>query len=67
MEKIAAKILDMLDDVRYNRYDIDYIGWQLIYQSPPHMRKRVAFLAESISHYHNETAKAEENEQYTLF
>jgi hypothetical protein len=48
MERLATRILGMLDDVRWTVHDIEYLGWQLVYQSPKPMQKRLAILADSI-------------------
>jgi hypothetical protein len=48
MERVAAKILTMLDDVRWTVNDIEYLGWQMVYQSPKPMQKRLAVLADSM-------------------
>lgn len=54
MERIAQKILAMLDDVRWTVRDLDYLGWQLVYQSPKPMRKRIVILAEAITFHHEQ-------------
>lgn len=66
IERLATKILAMIDDVRMTRQDIDYLAWQLVYQSPRPMRKRILILAESIT-YHHEQEQAAADEPYTLF
>lgn len=66
IERLATKILGLIDDVRMTRQDIDYLAWQIVYQSPKPMRKRVLILAESIT-YHHEQEQAAADEQYTLF
>ena len=68
MERIAQKILAMLDDIRWTNRDLDYLGWQLVYQSPRPMRKRILILAEAITfHHEQELAEAGKYEQDTLF
>lgn len=66
IERIATKILAMIDDVRMTTHDIDYLGWQIVYQSPKPMRKRIAILADAITHYLN-TPEENDNDQYHLF
>ena len=58
MERVAAKILAAIDDVRWTIHDIEYLGWQLVYQSPKPMQKRLAVLADSIM-----TSQAKMDEQ----
>lgn len=68
MERIAQKILAMLDDVRWTNRDLDYLGWQLVYQSPRPMRKRILILAEAITfHHQQELAEVQGYEQDSLF
>ena len=52
MERLALKILDLLDDVRLTTHDIDYLAWQLIYQAPKPMQKRLVILADAILFHH---------------
>lgn len=66
MEKIALKILALLDDVRLTAQDIDYLAWQLVYQAPRPMQKRLIILADAILHHHH-TIKEQDNDQYTIF
>jgi hypothetical protein len=54
MERLATKILGLLDDVRLTTHDIDYLAWQLIYQAPKPMQKRLVILADAILHHHHE-------------
>lgn len=68
MERIAQKILTMLDDVRWTVRDLDYLGWQLVYQSPKPMRKRIVILAEAITfHHQQQLAEDGKYEQDALF
>ena len=68
MERIAQKILAMLDDVRWTNRDLDYLGWQLVYQSPRPMRKRILILAEAITfHHQQELSEVHGYEQDSLF
>jgi hypothetical protein len=53
MEKLATKILALLDDLRLTTQDIDYLAWQLIYQAPKPMQKRLVILADAILHHHS--------------
>lgn len=48
MERLAAKILALIDDVRYTYRDMDYLAWQIVQQSPRPMIKRVRYLAQAI-------------------
>lgn len=66
MERLATKILTLIDDVRMTTYDLDYLAWQLVYQSPKPMQKRLLILADAIIHHHH-TIKEENDGQYTLF
>lgn len=66
MEKIALRILALLDDVRLTTKDIDYLAWQLVYQAPKPMQKRLIILADAILHHHH-TIKEQDDDQYTLF
>jgi len=50
MDRVATKILALIDDVRLTVNDIEYLGWQLVYQSPKPMQKRLAVLADSMIH-----------------
>lgn len=54
MEKLATKILALLDDLRLTTQDIDYLAWQLIYQAPKPMQKRLVILADAILHHHSQ-------------
>jgi hypothetical protein len=54
MEKMAMKILSMIDSVRYTVRDIDALAWYLVYNSDKPMRRRLLILADAIVHYHNE-------------
>lgn len=54
MERLATKILGLLDDVRLTTHDIDYLAWQLIYQAPKPMQKRLVILADAILHHHSQ-------------
>lgn len=67
MEKIALRILDILSDVRLTVKDIDYLAWQLIYQSPKSMQKRLLILADAIQVHHHQIMEEDNNDQYTLF
>ena len=67
MEKLAAKILTMIDDLRLNTHDLDYLGWQLVYQSPKSMRKRIAILADAITYHINNEQQEEVHGQDALF
>ena len=67
MEKLALKILDLLDDVRYTVRDLDYLAWQLVYQAPKPMQKRLVILADAIIHHHHEIQEQDDDNQYTLF
>lgn len=68
IERVASKILDMLDNVRWTTHDLDYLAWQLVYQSSRPMRKRIVILAEAITfHHQQELAEAQCYEQDTLF
>lgn len=68
MERIAQKILAMLDDIRWTNRDLDYLGWQLVYQSPRPMRKRILILAEAITFHHQQELEDDKHyEQHTLF
>jgi len=53
MEKVASKILGILSDVRFTTQDLDYLAWQLVYQAPKPMQKRLLILADSIIHHHS--------------
>lgn len=63
MEKIAMKILALLDDVRYTKQDVDYLAWQLIYQAPKPMQKRLVILADAIL-IHNHQMQEQDNDNY---
>lgn len=52
MDKLATKILGLLADVRMTTQDIDYLAWQLIYQAPKPMQKRLVILADALLHHH---------------
>ena len=65
MEKIADKILDLIDDVRWTKHELDYLAWTLINQSPAPLRRRVQYLGERLIHHHNTTE--EHHEQDRLF
>jgi hypothetical protein len=68
MERIAQKILTMLDDVRWTHRDLDYLGWQLVHLSHKPMRKRLLIIAEAITFHHNEELREDAHyEQDTLF
>ena len=67
MEKLALKILDLLDDVRYTVRDLAYLAWQLVYQAPKPMQKRLVILADAIIHHHHEIQEQDDDNQYTLF
>ena len=67
MEKIALKILALLDDVRLTTRDLDYLAWQLVYQAPRPMQKRLIILADAILFHHNDIIKEQNDDQYTLF
>lgn len=54
MERLATKILGLLDDIRLTNHDIDYLAWQLIYQAPKPMQKRLVILADAILHHHSQ-------------
>lgn len=54
MERLATRILGLLDDIRLTHQDIDYLAWQLIYQAPKPMQKRLIILADAIIFHHNE-------------
>lgn len=66
IERVATKILTMIDDVRWSRHELDYLAWQLVYQSPKPMRKRIAILADAIT-FHINNDSEEINNDYTLF
>lgn len=67
MEKLALKILGLLDDVRYTTRDLDYLAWQLVYQAPKPMQKRLVILADAILFHHNDIKEQANDDQYTLF
>jgi len=54
MERLATKMLALLDDIRLTHQDIDYLAWQLIYQAPKPMQKRLLILADAIIHHHSQ-------------
>jgi hypothetical protein len=60
MERVANKILSMLDDVRWSPHDIEYLAWQMVYQSPKSMQKRLAVLADGLM---QSQAKMDEQEE----
>jgi hypothetical protein len=66
MERTASKMLDLMSDVRLTNHDINYLGWQLVYQSNRVMLKRILILADSINFYNNEIQETEDG-QYALF
>ena len=66
MERMAMKILDLLDDVRMTKPDLDYLAWHLVYQAPKPMQRRLVILADAILH-HNYTITEDNDDQYTLF
>jgi hypothetical protein len=66
MERLARKIIDMLDDVRMTKNDLDYLAWHLIWQAPKPMQKRMVFLADAIIR-HNYEIEETNDDQYTLF
>lgn len=66
MERIAQKIIALIDDVRWSSHDIDYLAWQIVSLSPKPMLRRVVYLAEAII-FHNQQMQEEHNDQYTLF
>ena len=67
MERLAQKILTMLDDVRWTNRDIDYLGWQIVYQSPRPMRRRIAILADAITFHINNDNEDNDYGADTLF
>lgn len=54
MEKVALKILGILSDVRFTTQDLDYLAWQLVYQAPKPMQKRLLIIADGIIHHHSQ-------------
>lgn len=66
MERIAKRILDMLDDVRLTKNDLDYLAWHLVYHAPKPMQRRLVILADAIIH-HNYTITEENDNDDTLF
>jgi hypothetical protein len=59
MEKVATKILGILSDLRFTHQDIDYLAWQMIYQAPKPMQKRLLILADALIFHH---AQQKEND-----
>jgi hypothetical protein len=58
MERLALKILALLNDLHITNADLDNLGWQLVYQSNKPMRKRLVILADAILfHHYQETAR----------
>lgn len=53
MEKVATKILGILADVRFTTQDLDYLAWQLVYQAPKPLQKRLLIIADGIIHHHS--------------
>lgn len=66
IERVATKILTMIDDVRWSRHELDYLAWQIVSQSSKPMRRRIAILADAIT-YHINNDDEETNNDYTLF
>lgn len=67
MERLATKILALIDDVRWSRHDIDYLAWQIVYQSPRGIRKRVAILADAITFHVNNDKEDNDYGADTIF
>ncbi len=67
MERLATKILTIIDDVRWSRQDIDYLAWQIVYQSPRAIRKRIAILADAITFYINNDEEEASDGTDTIF
>jgi len=59
MEKLATKILGMIDDIRITHQDIDYLAWQMIYQAPKPMQKRLLILADALIFHHSQQKENE--------
>jgi hypothetical protein len=67
MERLATKILTLIDDIRWSRHDLDYLAWQIVYQSPRPIRKRVAILAEAITFHINNDKEDNDYGADTIF
>lgn len=53
IEKVADKILDMLDNVRWTKHEIDYLAWSIVNKSSAPIMRRVVYLSNRIIHHHN--------------
>ena len=64
MQRLAEKIITLIDDVRMTNHDLDALAWNLINLSPQPMQKRLAILAENITYY-NARYQEKYNDNYT--
>jgi hypothetical protein len=67
IERVATKILAMIDDVRWSRHELDYLAWQIVTQSPRPMRRRIAILADAITFHINNDNEENDYGADTLF
>ena len=65
-ERIAAKIVDAISDVRLDGYGIDMIGWYMVNHTPYPALPHVIQLAGSINTHYN-MLREEIHGQQTLF
>jgi hypothetical protein len=61
MERIALKILALLNDMGITNADLDNLAWQMVYQANRPLRKRIVILADAIL-FHHATMKNEEDQ-----
>jgi hypothetical protein len=65
MERVATRILDALDDVRWTKHEMDYLAWVLVHRSPQPMRRRLMHLSDAMIRHNYEMT--EDVDDDTLF
>jgi hypothetical protein len=61
IERVADKILAMIDDVRWSHHDIDYLAWQLVQKSNRPMLRRLVDLSVAIIQHNDNMIKDEDD------
>ena len=66
MQRLAAKILDLVSDMRYTTMDMHMLGFHLVNLAPLGVRDQLVEMADSIKTYNDELPGVSDG-QYSLF